>query len=151
MRTIHFKLYYIVFLFSSEFCKMYKKSRLKLICTLLTDCPVKRVHIKFRRGNIYLPFISLSIHLIRRFTILRCSSAESSRPLGTRYHFSRQPLQQQAQACWAMNMGCPRMGVCLPSLCIAAGARRLAIKSSPWLWITSMPFSRTYSLSFWDR
>ena len=39
-------------------------------------------------------------------------------------HFARQPRQQQAVACCAMNTGCPRIGVCLPSFFGAAGASR---------------------------
>ena len=44
------------------------------------------------------------------------------------------------KACWATKTGCPRIGVCLPSLAITAGARRLSTKSSAWLRINSSPF-----------
>ena len=59
--------------------------------------------------------------------------------------------QQQAQACWATNTGCPRIGVCLPSFLGNAGASRLATKSSAWCRITCSPFCSIYALSSWDR
>ena len=63
----------------------------------------------------------------------------------------KQPRQQQPVACWAINTGCPFIGVCLPSLGITAGARRLATKSSACLRIVAKPFSSMYSLSFCER
>ena len=44
-------------------------------------------------------------------------------------------------ACCAIKTGCPLIGVCLPSLGIMAGARRLAMKSSACLRIVAKPFS----------
>ena len=93
-------------------------------------------------------FISFSIQAIRRLTIFSCCAFVSSLFLGTLYHLFRQPRQQQAQACCALNTGCPFIGVCLPSLGIYAGARRLRIKSSAWERIVSIPLFLTYSLSF---
>ena len=45
-------------------------------------------------------------------------------PGGMPCHLARHPRQQQAVACWAIKTGCPRIGVCRPSLGITAGARR---------------------------
>ena len=42
----------------------------------------------------------------------------------------KQLRQQQAQACWAINTGCPRIGVCLPSFGMIAGASRIRMKSA---------------------
>ena len=62
------------------------------------------------------PFsISWRIHSIRTSTIYSCSCPDSSLPRGILCHFSRQPRQQVAVACWAIKTGCPFMGVCLPS------------------------------------
>lgn len=58
------------------------------------------------------------------------------------------PRQQVAVACWAMNTGCPFMGVCLPSFRIVAGAIRFAIKSLAWDSIVSNPFCSIYRRSF---
>lgn len=49
--------------------------------------------------------ISFSIHTIKTATIAACSCAKSSRFFGTRYHFAKQPRQQAAHACWAINTG----------------------------------------------
>ena len=68
-------------------------------------------------------------------------------PLGTFHHFSRQLRQQQAQACCALNTGCPRIGVCLPSFGGLAGASRVRTKSSAWRRIVSSPLSAMYFLS----
>ena len=46
-------------------------------------------------------------------------------PLGIACHFSRQPRQQVAVACWATKTGCFPIGVCLPSLGGNAGPRLL--------------------------
>ena len=46
------------------------------------------------------------------------------------YHLFKQLRQQQAQACWAINTGCPRIGVCLPSFGMIAGASRIRMKST---------------------
>ena len=59
-------------------------------------------------------------------------SGGMSVPFGTFHHLERQSRQQQAQACCALNTGCPRIGVCLPSLGGFAGARRVRMKSSQW-------------------
>ena len=71
-----------------------------------------------------------SIHAVNTATIYRCSSAVSSRPGGMPCHLARHPRQQQAVACWAIKTGCPRIGVCRPSLGITAGARRVHMKSA---------------------
>lgn len=47
------------------------------------------------------PSICRSIQVISTSTTYSCSSPVSSRPFGIPCHFSRQPRQQQAQACWA--------------------------------------------------
>ena len=73
-----------------------------------------------------------SIHVIRKSTMRDWRSGGMSVPFGTFHHFERQSRQQQAQACCALNTGCPRMGVCLPSLGGFAGARRVRMKSSQW-------------------
>lgn len=51
-------------------------------------------------------------------------------PGGMPCHLARHPRQQQAVACWAIKTGCPRIGVCRPSLGITAGARRVRTKSA---------------------
>ena len=89
-----------------------------------------------------------AIHAISRFTIFSCWRALSSIPFGTRYHLLRHPRQQQAQACCARKTGWPCMGVCRPSFGMTAGASRCRTKSCAWRRIISMPFSRTYALSF---
>ena len=68
-------------------------------------------------------------------------------PLGTFHHLAGQLRQQQAQACWALNAGWPRIGVCFPSFGGFAGARRVRTKSSQCRRIVSMPFSAMYLLS----
>ena len=65
---------------------------------------------------------TVSIHAIRKSTALRCWAAESGRPRGTFHHFSMQPRQHIADPCIALKTGCPRMGVCRPSLSGSAGA-----------------------------
>ena len=71
-----------------------------------------------------------SIHAVNTATIYRCSSVASSRPGGMPCHLARHPRQQQAVVCWAIKTGCPRIGVCRPSLGITAGARRVRTKSA---------------------
>ena len=93
-------------------------------------------------------FISFSIQTIKRLTIFFCWLSVRSLFFGTLYHLFKQPRQQQAQACCALNTGCPFIGVCLPSLGIYAGARCVRIKSSAWERIVSIPLFLTYSLSF---
>ena len=68
-------------------------------------------------------------------------------PFGTFHHLHRHPRQHVAVACWALNTGCPRMGVCLPSFGGLAGASRVRMKSSAWRRIVSMPLSAMYFLS----
>ena len=72
-------------------------------------------------------------------------------PFGTLHHFSMQPRQQQAQACWARNTGWPLIGVCRPSFGGVEGARRVRMKSSQWRRIVSMPFSAIYCRSSAER
>ena len=55
------------------------------------------------------------IHSRIKLTVFACCASESGIPCLTRHHFSMQPRQQQAVACIALNTGCPRTGVCLPS------------------------------------
>ena len=59
--------------------------------------------------------------------------------------------EQQAQACCALNTGCPRIGVCFPSFGGLAGASRVRMKSSQWERIVSIPFSAMYFLSADER
>ena len=120
----------------------------------------------------YCPF-SRSIHGMRKLTIPRCRSAGIGVPRGTFHHLARQshirPLrgfathreantpklceaeQQQAQACCALNTGCPRIGVCFPSFGGLAGASLVRMKSSQWERIVSIPFSAMYFLSADER
>jgi len=72
-------------------------------------------------------------------------------PLGIFHHFSRHPRQQVAVACCALNTGCPRIGVCRPSLAGFVGASRVRMKSSAWRRMVAMPFSATYRLSASDN
>ena len=104
-----------------------------------------------------------------------------SRPVGKRTRRAQASAeQQQAQACCALNTGCPRIGVCFPSfgglarlsrslfaslspLGVAAsprvaaparggyGARRVRTKSSQWERIVSIPFSAMYFRSASER
>ncbi len=81
----------------------------------------------------------MGCELIRRFihsiiieTRYSCSEAVNSRPFGKWCHFSMQPRQQQAVACWAIKTGWPRIGVCLPSFAGSAGATLSRIKSQAW-------------------
>ena len=92
-----------------------------------------------------------SIHAISTATAYCCSSPVNCLPAGIWCHLKKQPRQQQPVACWAMNTGCPLIGVCLPSLGITAGARRLATKSSACLRMVAKPFSAIYSLSLFER
>ena len=62
---------------------------------------------------------------MRKSTMRDWRAGGISVPLGTFHHFSRQLRQQQAQACCALNTGCPRIGVCLPSFGGFAGASRV--------------------------
>lgn len=112
--------------------------------------PVKQTFICVRRSVLATVghcLFSLSIHAMSRSTIFLCCASVSSTPFGTRYHLFRQPLQQQAQACWATNTGCPLMGVCLPSLGITAGASLARTKSAACARTASNPFSAIYRLS----
>ena len=94
---------------------------------------------------------SRTIHAMRKSAMPNCRSSGMATPRGTFHHFARQSRQQQAQACWALKTGCPRIGVCLPSFGGFAGARRVRMKSSQCRRITSMPFSAMYFLSASDR
>ena len=76
--------------------------------------------------------ISRPIHAIRKSTMRDWRSGGIADPFGTFHHFDRQSRQQQAQACCALNTGCPRIGVCLPSLGGFVRARRVRMKSSQW-------------------
>ena len=90
---------------------------------------------------------SRTIHAMRKDTIRVWRSGGMVVPFGTFHHLARQLRQQQAQACCALNTGCPRIGVCLPSFGGFAGARRVRTKSSQCLRIVSSPFSAIYFLS----
>ena len=94
---------------------------------------------------------SRSIHAIRKSTMPRWRSSGMSVPRGTFHHFARQLRQQVAVACWATNTGCPRIGVCFPSLGGFAGARRVRTKSAAWQQIVCRPFSAMYRLSASER
>jgi len=72
-------------------------------------------------------------------TMWRCSFSLSTRPAGIPCHFARHARQHVAVACCAINTGCPRIGVCLPSLGGSAGASRFATKSAACSSITAMP------------
>ena len=76
------------------------------------------------------------------------SGSESGWPQGIRCHFSRQPRQHVAVACWAMNTGCPRTGVWRPSFRGAAGASRSRTNCRPCSRITGSVFSIRYACSF---
>jgi hypothetical protein len=80
-------------------------------------------------------------------TMCTCCTALSGCPLSISCHFSMQPRQHVAVACCAMNTGCPRHGVCLPSLDGWAGPRRFAMKSRACSRIVGSPFWRRYSRS----
>jgi hypothetical protein len=62
-------------------------------------------------------------------------------------HLARQLRQQVPVACWATKTGCPRNGVCFPSLAGCAGASRRATRSRAWARIVSLPLAPMYSLS----
>ena len=63
-------------------------------------------------------------------------------------HFMRHFLQHEAVACWAMNAGWLRIGVCFPSLGGSAGARRSPMKTRACSMTVPMPFSLRYRSSF---
>ena len=88
------------------------------------------------------------IHSIIRETRYSCSVAVSSLCWGNLCHFSIQPRQQVAVACWAMKTGCPCIGVCLPSFAGSEGATISRIKSQAWEWIVLRPLSLIYLSSF---
>ncbi len=67
--------------------------------------------------------------------------------LGMECHFSRQPRQQVAVACWATKIGWLRIGVCLPSFGGSAGARRSSMNFSQCDISASNPLRSKYSLS----
>ena len=75
-------------------------------------------------------FISPSIHVMMTSTRYSCCTLLNSLPGRILCHLYMHPLQHVAVACCAMNTGCPRIGVCFPSLGITAGASLFAIKSS---------------------
>jgi len=114
-------------------------------------CPIRRTPLEYqnpphgaRRIFVNRDFgyvFSRSIHAMRKSTMPCWRSAGMATPRGTFHHFARQLRQQQAQACWAMKTGCPRIGVCFPSLGGFAGARRMRTKSAAWRRIVSRPFS----------
>src|SRR5699024_3756690 len=85
--------------------------------------------------HIYSPYdglfvsISLSTQSIITFIMYSFCLGVSSFPARILCHFSRQPLQQVAVACWAIKTGWPRIGVCFPSFGITAGASLFSIKS----------------------
>jgi len=58
-----------------------------------------------------------------------CSEGVNWQCCGSLCHFSMQPLQQVAIACWAINTVCPRIGVCLPSFVGSSGAGLCLIKA----------------------
>jgi hypothetical protein len=58
------------------------------------------------------------------------SAGRSAWPFPMPCHFARQPRQQVAVACCAMNTGCPLKGVCLPSFRGLAAPNRFTSRSS---------------------
>jgi hypothetical protein len=75
----------------------------------------------------------------RSITAVTCviSAGCSGRPFPMPCHFARQPRQQVAVACCAMNTGCPLKGVCLPSFAGFAAPSRFDTRSAasartPW-------------------
>ena len=56
--------------------------------------------------------VCLRIHSIIRSTAYFCSSGVNSLPGRMPCHLNRHWRQQVAVACWAMNTGWPRIGVC---------------------------------------
>ena len=95
-----------------------------------------------------------SIQRMMIYTTYCCSLAVSSLPLGMPCHFSRQPRQQVAVACWARNtgwpFGAPRIGVCSPSFAGSAGASRFLTISAACSRMVSIPFSEIYRRSASD-
>ena len=81
-------------------------------------------------------------------TTCSCSATVSGRPDSIPCHFARHRRQHVAVACCATNTGCPRSGVCLPSLRGAAGASRWAMKSRAWSSTAISPFEARYWRSF---
>jgi hypothetical protein len=75
------------------------------------------------------------------------SSSERFLPFSIRCHLYRHPRQQVAVAYWAMNTGCPLLGVCLPSFLGTAGANRVVMKSIAWDRMVSMLLEWMYSRS----
>ena len=94
---------------------------------------------------------SRSIQAIIRSASRRISSSVSSLPRGIWCHFSMHPRQHVAVACWAVNTGCPRQGVCLPSFTGLAAPTRERNSSQAWRSMVVLPFDRAYALSLSDR
>ena len=103
---------------------------------------------KYTYHSIGVFFICFSIQTISKFTIFSCWTGVSSTFFGILYHLLRQPRQQHAVACCAINTGCPRIGVCLPSFAINDGASLSRTKSHACERTVSIPLFFTYSLSF---
>ncbi len=76
------------------------------------------------------------------------SASVTARPTGIPCHLARHIRQQVAVACWAVNTGCPRIGVYLPSFAISAGNRRFDSRFRAWCMTLSIHFSVTYARSF---
>ena len=104
-------------------------------------------------------FTCFSIHAISTATAYCCSSPVSCLPAGIWCHLKKQPRQQQPVACWAMNTGCPLIGVCLPSLGIYEspihinGYQTLALQMLcfPWVvgWVRSQGWQPDNSSKDW--
>ena len=82
------------------------------------------------------PFAS---HRMTASTTCSCSLLVSGRPASIPCHLARQERQQVPVACWATKTGWPRQGVCFPSLCGEAGARRFAMRSCACLRMSAGP------------
>ena len=93
-------------------------------------------------------FSSVQIHVIITFIMYSRSSCVSMCFGSILCHLYRQFLQQVAVACCAMKTGCPRIGVCLPSLKVIGSAKFLLTKSIVCDLILSIPFVLMYSISF---
>ena len=89
------------------------------------------------------PYWSL-IHLITRSTTKPISLSLSTLPFSIWYHFFKHPRQHVAVACWAINTGCPFIGVCFPSFFGNAGANLVVIKSTAWDRMVSIFLSWIY-------
>ena len=85
---------------------------------------------------------SRSIQAMIRSASRRISSSVSSLPRGIWCHFSMHPRQHVAVACWAVNTGCPRQGVCLPSFTGLAAPTRERNSSQAWRSMVVLPFDR---------